>query len=88
MVDISNATNDDSLKVNLYLFGIIGLFVFLTLVAYLLTDGRSYCVIPLLRRCCPNSKWVKGYDTQNRDKNFKLEGTHHVVCGVKKAQYS
>ena len=74
----------DSIKVNLYLFGIIAVFVFLTLIVFLFTDGRSYCVLPIMRRCCPTSKWVLRDVNIDLEKRFaELELAHHV-CGVKK----
>ena len=72
----------DSVKVNLLLFGIITLFVFLTLIAYLLTDGRDCCLIPMVRRFCPRAKWTHA---SKYDKRFvELDMTHHVF-GVKKS---
>merc|ERR1712076_180356 len=83
------ASESDALLANLYLAAIIGAFIFLTLIAYLLTEGRSLCVIPIMKRCCPNSKWVVEHNKiehENEERNlFNLDMVHHVF-GVKKAQ--
>ena len=55
---------EDVFKANLCLVGIITSFAFLTLLAYLLNEGRHLLVIPMLRRFNPSCKWVIEYDRQ------------------------
>ena len=49
------------------------MFIILTTVAYLCTDGRSHCIIPFLRRYCPHAKWLIEYDKQCEEKKFIKE---------------
>lgn len=83
------ASENDTVRANLYLIGIIGTFIFLTLIAYLLTDGRPLCIIPIMRKCCPKSKWVAEHDKveiEIEESNLiRLDMTNHVY-GLKKAQ--
>ena len=61
----------DLLKADLCLLGVIVVFILLTLLAFLLTDGRIYCMIPLLRQCSPTCKWVVQQDKlDNDDEDF------------------
>lgn len=86
-----NKHDNDVLKANLCLAGIIGAFVLLTLIAFLFNEGRPLCIIPLLRRCCPQAKWVIEHDNiklakEERHLNMlNLDLSQHVF-GVKKAQ--
>ena len=74
----------ESIKVNLYLFGMIGVFVFLTLIAFLCTDGRSYCVLPIMRRCCPSANWDLGDEDVDLEKLFAEVELGQHVFGVKR----
>ena len=78
----------DVLKANLCMAGIVGVFVLLTLLAYLLTEGKSYCIIPILRKTCPTCAWVKDYDNvmdEGCQKSLALKpGVAQHVLGVKR----
>ena len=84
----STDKTNDTIKANLYLAGIIGTFLFLTLIAFLFTEGRALCVIPIMRLCCPKSRWVNEQnkiESEHEESNLlKLDMAHHVF-GVKKA---
>ena len=89
MWDSLSVEDQDVIKANLCLAGIIGIFLALTLLAYLLTEGRSYCVIPLLRMTCPQCTWVRQFD-ENKGVDYQkllilqVELTQHVL-GVKRS---
>ena len=53
---------------NICLAGIIGAFVFLTLIAYLLNEGKHLLVIPILRSLKPRCKWVLQYEKELKEK--------------------
>ena len=79
--------DQEVIKANLCLAGIICIFILLTLIAFLCTDGRSYFIIPLLRMCCPSCKWVVTYNDieTTDDKLLVLQlGMAHHVLGVKR----
>ena len=79
----------DVIKANLYLAGIIITFIFLTLIAFLFTEGRHYCVIPILRRCWPHCRWVLQHDkieSANEEKHSLQKDLAQHVLGLKKAQ--
>ena len=82
---------EDVIKANLYLAGIIGAFIVLTFVAYLFNEGRHYCVIQILRRYHPRCNWVIQQDkkeNENEEKqSLEVDLAHHTMhFGVKKAQ--
>ena len=74
----------ESIKVNLYLFGIIGLFILLTFIAYLLTDGRSVILLPIARRCCPRANWIREEQSKVNKKIEMVDMSHHYV-GLKRS---
>ena len=77
----------DVLKANICLAGIISVFLVLTLIAFLCTDGRPYCIIPLLRKCCPSCKWVVEHDSiEAADEKLLIlkVGLAQHVLGVKR----
>ena len=87
MADKVSVQDEEILLANLCLAGVIAVFIIFTFMAFLLTDGKAYCVIPLLRRFWPTCKWV---DEQNRVEKvkkgslvFKVGTSQHVI-GVKK----
>ena len=82
---------EDVIKANLYLAGIIGAFIVLTLIAYLLNEGRHHFVIPVLRRYHPTCKWVLQQDKKENDneekQSLEVDLAHHTMhFGIKKAQ--
>merc|ERR1719378_1345274 len=62
---------EDVFKANLYLAGIIGAFIVLTFIAYLLNEGRHLLVVPVLRKVRPKSKWVLQHDRIQHEKEEK-----------------
>ena len=50
--------DEDVFWANLYLAGIIVTFIVLTVIAYLLNEGRHLLVIPLLRKISPRCEYV------------------------------
>ena len=80
----------DATRANVLLAGIIGIFLFLTLVAFLFTDGKHFFVIPLLRKCFPSSRWVVRHDkvkiTDERLISLQVGLAQHVL-GVKRAYH-
>ena len=83
MSDDISLRDGDIVKANLCLAGVIVVFVLLTLVAYLLSDGRPHCIIPLLRKCCPTCKWVVQQDNVETDDEkllvFQVGLAQHVM---------
>ena len=78
----------DVIKANLYLAGIIITFIILTLLAFLFTEGRHYCVVPILRRCWPSCSWVVEHDkieSANEGKHCLQNDLAQHVFGLKKA---
>ena len=78
----------DNVKANLCMAGIIALFLLLTLIAYLLTEGKTYCIIPLMRYISPKSEWLQYYDNMmdgGCQKSYALKRSiaQHVL-GVKR----
>ena len=61
----------DVIKANMCLAGVIGVFMFLTFIAYLLNEGQRYCVIPILRKIWPKCKWVARHDKLDSDEYDK-----------------
>ena len=85
--------SEDVFKANLYLAGIIGAFIVLTFIAYLLNEGRHLLVIPILRKIHPKSKWVLQHDRIESEKEDKLSmqvdlQQHARVFGMKKGSRS
>ena len=76
----------DVWKANLCLAGLMAVFVLLTFVAFLLTDGRSYCVVPLLRKYFPTCRWVVDDDRQNKvyEELLVIVGLDHHAMGVRR----
>ena len=70
---MNDVTDLDRLKGNLCFISIVAMFVILTTVAYLCTDGRSHCIIPFLRRYCPDARWIVEYEKQCEEKKFIKE---------------
>ena len=48
----------DDVKANYFLLGIIAVFLLMTLIAFLFTDGRRTFLTPVLRNCCPDHEWA------------------------------
>ena len=71
---------------NLCLAGVMAVFVLLTLIAFLLTDGRSYCVVPLLRKYFPRCSWVVDHDTRNTvyEELLVIVGLDHHAMGSRR----
>ena len=89
MDDQFKVNRKDVIKANLYLVGIIITFIFLTLVAFLFTEGRHYCVIPILRMVWPQCRWVTQHDkiesaNEEKQSSMKKDLAKHVL-GLKKA---
>ena len=85
--------SEDVTKANLCLVAIIGAFIVLTFIAYLLNEGKHLLVIPLLRECSPRSKWVLQYDRMKNEREEKqsiqVDLQQHVRhFGIKKASRS
>ena len=62
---------DESTKANLYLVGIVGAFIVLTFIAYLLNEGKHWIVLPILRKCHEDSKWVLQHDEMENEEEEK-----------------
>ena len=81
--------NTDLEKADLCLAGIIAVFLALTLLAYLLNEGKSQCLIPLCKRFCPKCTWIRNYEDmidEDCQQLLWLEmGLSQHVLGVKKA---
>ena len=79
----------DVMKANILLAGIISTFIMLTMVAFLLTEGRNYCIIPLLRKFAPTSNWLVQHDNlETCDEKLLILQVgmtqRHNVLGVKR----
>ena len=73
-------------QANLCLAGVLLAFVLLTFLAYLLTDGRRFCIVPLLRLCCPTCKWVVDQDKLSNDEELLVyqEEMFHQGMGARR----
>ena len=77
----------DSMTANFCLAGVIIVFIILTLIAFLLNEGRPYCIIPLLRKYCPTCKWVVEQDqieAAGEELRILQIGMAQHMLGVKK----
>ena len=88
MTNNLSGKENEVLKANLCLVGIILIFLVLVLLAYLMTEGRSYCIIPLLRLTYPQCEWVVEHDEMlgldyQRLVALKMGMSQHVL-GVKR----
>ena len=68
-----DVTESDRLKGNLLFISIVAMFIILTTIAYLCTDGRSHCIVPFLRRYFPHARMLAQYDKQCAEKKFLKE---------------
>ena len=72
-------SEEENMKVNLYLFGINAVFLLMTFLACLFTDGRPYCVLQLAKKCCPNATWVSEQVwTSNVSRKCEVDLSRHV----------
>ena len=72
-------TKEDETKANLLLVGIISVYFVLVLVAYLCTDGRRRCIVPLLRKCWPAHPWVRAADGKLVDRESLMYTLHEEL---------
>ena len=80
-----NVTNDDETRANLLFLGIIGLYFFLVLVAFLFTEGRKHYIVPLLREWWPTHSWVRQVDIQAQQ-SVTDEDYRHLNLVIRKAK--
>ena len=53
----------DKTKADFFLLGVIGTFLFLTFIAFLMNEGKELCILPLLKFLFPNRRF--GIKKQN-----------------------
>ena len=77
---------EDVIKANWLLAGIIGTFIVLIFIAYLLNEGRKHYVIPILRIYHPTCGLVLQLNTEKEERKSLADdvANHAIHVGVKR----
>ena len=74
----------DKMKADLFLLGVIAIFLIMTLFAFLLNEGKEICVLPFMRRYFPNTKYSKKKHGKEKKEKKSWNNNDNNITSCKK----